>query len=379
MTDQSDIEIFILGTTYPLRGGLATFNDRLAQAFKDAGYRVTIYNFSLQYPSLFFPGKTQYSTDPPPVGLNILTKVNSINPFNWIKVGREIKNKRPLLLVLRYWMPFMAPCMGTIARIVKKNHFTKIVAIIDNIIPHEARFFDTCLSKYFLGSCHGFVAMSKSVLEDIGRFGNRKPRKFYPHPLYDTYGKPLSREEACQKLDLDPSFRYMLFFGFVREYKGLDILLQAFTDKRFEKLPVKLIIAGEFYTNAEPYRKMISDLNLSERIVMHNSFISNSEVPAWFCASDIIVQPYKSATQSGVTQIAYYFEKPMIVTNVGGLPEMVPDGKVGYVVEPNPKSLADAIYKFYSLGNTNEFVQHIKKEKQKFTWEGLIRTFEEFL
>lgn len=379
MTSPSDIEVFILGTAYPLRGGLASFNERLARAFKDAGYRVTIYNFSLQYPSFFFPGKTQYSTDSPPEGLDILSKVNSINPFNWLKIGREIRNRRPRLLVLRYWMPFMAPCMGTIARIVKKNHFTKIVAITDNIIPHEARFYDSCLSKYFLKSCHGFIAMSKTVLDDIGHFDKTKPRKFYPHPLYDNYGEPISRKEACHRLNLDPSFNYMLFFGFIRQYKGLDILLQAFADQRFEKLPLKLLIAGEFYIDPRPYYRMIDELKLSQRIVMHDSFISNSEIPAWFCAADLIVQPYKSATQSGVTQIAYYFEKPMIVTNVGGLPEMVPDGKAGYIVEPEPKSLAEAILKFFSQNNPKNFVRFIKEEKQKFTWEGLVKTFEEFL
>lgn len=371
--------IIIIGPAYPLRGGLASFNERMARAFADAGDIVTLYSFSLQYPSFLFPGKTQYSEGPAPENLSILTRVNSVNPLNWVRIGNEIRKKKPDLLILRYWIPFMAPCLGTIARIVARNRHTRIVPITDNIIPHEKRFFDTVLSGYFIKSCHGFVAMSKSVLNDIGKFDQKRPRRFYPHPLYDNYGPPIDREKACLQLDLDPAYRYLLFFGFIRDYKGLDILLNAFAMPDLIDLPVKLIIAGEFYTPAAPYLGLIENLGLKDRIVLHDSFIRNEEVPAWFCAADAVVQPYKTATQSGVTQIAYYFDKPMIITNVGGLAEMVPDGKAGFVTEPEPAAIADAIGRFYTEGLMETFTVNVKAEKQKFSWEGLVRTFHEFL
>jgi len=371
--------IIIVGPAHPLRGGLASFNERMAQAFTEAGDTVSLYSFSLQYPSFLFPGKTQYSDAPPPDGIQILTRINAINPINWIRIGNEIRKKKPDLLILRYWIPFMAPCLGTIARIVALNRHTRIVPITDNVIPHERRFFDAILSRYFIKSCHGFVAMSKAVLDDIHQFDTSRPRRFYPHPLYDNYGTAISREEACARLGLDPGYRYLLFFGFIRDYKGLDILLKAFAMTSHIHPPLKLLIAGEFYTPAAPYLSLIDKLGLNERIVLHDTFIRNDEVPAWFCAADAVVQPYKTATQSGVTQIAYYFDKPMIITNVGGLAEMVPDGKAGFVTKPEPAAIADAICRLYDENLMESFSENVKTEKQKFSWKGLVSTFHEFL
>ena len=364
--------IVIVGTAYPYRGGLAVYNERLAREFQSEGYDVTIYTFTLQYPNFLFPGKTQYSTSAAPKDLHIVRKINSVNPLNWIKVGREIKKLSPELVVIKFWLPFMAPCLGTIARIVRRNKTTRVISILDNIIPHEHRIGDRVFAQYFVDSVDGFVAMSQSVLADTETFDKRKLKIFSPHPLYDNFGEYVSREKAIQYLKLDPSPRYILFFGLVRDYKGLDLLLKAFADKRLNDANIKLIVAGEFYNNAEQYEDLERDLGLQGRIIWHREFVPDEEVRYYFSAADLIAQPYKSATQSGVTQIAYHFERPMLVTDVGGLAEIVPDGKVGYAVEPKVEAIADALVDWVALGD-GHFNKGLKEEKQKYSWNKMTQ------
>jgi glycosyltransferase involved in cell wall biosynthesis len=369
-------KIVLLGTTWPFRGGLATFNQRLAMALQSAGYEFAAYTFKLQYPSFFFPGKTQYTDQPAPEGLDIRIEVNSVNPFNWISVGRKIKKEKPDLLIIRYWIPFMSPCLGTIARIVRGNKHTRILTIADNIVPHERRIADNFFTWYFTHSSDGFITMSRAVLKDIKRLRKQAPMAFTPHPLYDSFGKIVSREHALKELKLDPSFRYLLFFGFIRDYKGLDWLLEAFADERLRQFPVKLIVAGEFYTSAEKYYQIIKERKLSEYIILRTDFIADNEVAYYFGASDMIVQPYKSATQSGVTQIAFHYNKPMLVTDVGGLSETIPHGKVGYVVNPGPPAIAEAIIDFYENNRREYFTQNVISEKEKFSWGNMVETIE---
>jgi len=371
-------KVVIVGSAYPLRGGgIATYNERLAKAFIDNGDELIIHSFKLQYPGFLFPGKTQYSTEPPPEGLDIRVTVNSINPFNWYKIGREIRKLKPELVIIRFWIPFMGPCLGTIARKIRKNKHTKVIAIADNIIPHEKKPLDKILIKYFVKSVDGFIFMSKSVLNDLNVFDKLKPRKYCPHPLYDNYGEAVTKEIARKQLKLDIASNYILFFGFIRDYKGLDILLEAFGDKRIKELPLKLLVAGEFYTDPKPYWDIIKKHDLNDDVFMTNDFIPNNEVVNYFCAADLIVQPYKDATQSGVTQAAYHFDKPMVVTNVGGLPEMIPHGKVGYVVPPDKDNIVDAICNFYNMKKEDEFVENVKQEKLKYSWDNMIEKIQE--
>ena len=358
-----------------MRGGLAAYNERLAKAYTQQGYEVKIFTFSLQYPNFLFPGKTQFSDEPKP-DLDIDICVNSINPLNWISVGRKIKKWNPDLLIIKYWLPFMAPCFGRIARIVKRNKKTKIVSILDNIIPHEKRFADRALSNYFVKSVDGFVAMSDSVMKDLETFDNKKPLQFCPHPLYDNFGEVISQKKAQKKLNLDSDYKYLLFFGFIRDYKGLDLLLKAMSRLKDNNHKIKLIVAGEFYSNEKTYLDLIEELKIKEQLVLATDFIPDSKVSLYFSAADLIVQPYKSATQSGVTQIAYHFEKPIITTDVGGLAEIVPDGKVGYVVQPNEVEIADAITKFFREANLEEMRENIKNEKKKYSWERLLETLD---
>jgi len=364
--------VVIIGTAHPLRGGLAAYNERLAKAFIERGDKVIIYTFSLQYPGIIFPGKTQYSSEPPPKNLDIRISVNSINPFNWIKIGRKIKKLKPDLVIVKYWIPFIAPCLGTITRIIRKNRHSKIVSILDNIIPHEVRIGDKLLSKYFVKSVDGFIAMSQSVKEDLKLFDKTKPCTLSPHPLYDNFGEAMSKEKAYELLNLDKSKKYLLFFGFIRDYKGLDILLEAMNNEDIKKSNIKLIVAGEYYTDSKPYYEIIEKHKLHDKLVLKTDFIADSDVAKYFCAADIIVQPYKTATQSGVTQIAYHFNKPMIVTDVGGLAEIIPHNKAGYVVDVDPKKISQSILNFYNEDREKEMIKFVKKEKEKYTWDKMI-------
>ena len=363
------MKVVIIGPAHPLRGGLASFNQRLARQFSNEGHECSIVSFSLQYPSFLFPGTTQYSSDAAPGDVTIHTLINSVNPLNWLSVGSKIKKWKPDLVVVRYWLPFMGPALGTILRTVKKNKQIKIVCIADNVIPHEKRFGDIPFTKYFLRAPEAFVTMSEKVLSDLRTFTN-KPAQLVQHPLYDNFGEPVTKTEARKHLGLDEKDRLILFFGFIRQYKGLDLLLKAMADTRIKKENIKLVVAGEFYEDDKAYLQLIRDNNLQEQVILKTNFIPDSEVKYFLCSGDCVVQPYKNATQSGVTPLAYHFEKPMIVTNVGGLPSLVPDEKVGLVCEPEPVSIANAILKFYQLGE-QYFIPHLRSEKEKYSWSKL--------
>jgi glycosyltransferase involved in cell wall biosynthesis len=363
-------KVIIIGSAWPLRaGGLATFNERLAKQFIEEGFDTSIYTFSLQYPNFLFPGSTQLSNDPAPAHLKIKACINSINPFNWLKVGNELRKLKPDYIVVRFWMPFFGPCLGTILRIVNRNKFTQIICIADNIIPHEKRLGDTVLTKYFLSSIHRFVTMSEKVNEDLRTF-TQKPSINIVHPIYDNFGDIVSKEEARKYLHLPVNEKIILFFGFIRKYKGLDLLLEAMNDARIKEANIKLLIAGEFYDKKEEYESIISNNNLANAVYLRTQFIDNSEVKYYLGAADFVIQPYKHATQSGVTPLAYHFEKPMLVTNVGGLADLVPHLKVGVVTEPNVQAIASGIIQLYELGETH-FLKQLCEEKKKLSWDKL--------
>ena len=370
------MKIVILGTAYPYRGGLATFNERLARQFQAEGHDVEVVTFTLQYPSFLFPGKTQYSNEVAPTDLRIKRWVNSCNPFNWVSVGRKIRKMQPDMLVTCYWMAFFAPCYGIIERIVKGNGKTRCLALVHNMIPHEPSLLDKLFAPFYVKSTDGFVALSDSVVKDIDKLDKcRKPKTFSPHPIYDHYGERMSKAEACELLKLDADKDYMLFFGLVRAYKGLDLLLDAM-GKMHDKLPnLRLLIAGEFYEQEEGYREQIKNLGLTEKIIIRNEFIPDADLRLYFGAADLIVQPYKTATQSGVTQVAFHFEKPMLVTNVGGLGEIVHDHKMGYAVHPNAESIAEAIIDYYENDRQEDYTQYLILEKEKYSWSILTKAF----
>ncbi len=367
-------KIVIIGPAHPLRGGLATFNQRLAKQFIDEGHDCSIYSFSLQYPSFLFPGKTQFTDEPAPENISIHTVINSVNPFNWLKIGNRLKKQRPDLIIVRFWLPFMGPALGTILRRVKKNKHTKIVCIADNVIPHEKRPGDKPFTRYFLKSCDAFITMSDKVMTDLRSFEKNKPAQLVSHPLYDNFGAILSKQEARQHLGLPENEKIILFFGFIRKYKGLDLLLEAMSVLKNSKSggeKVKLLVAGEFYEDEKPYKEQVEKLHIAGQLILRTDFIPDSEVKYYLCAADAVIQPYRNATQSGVTPLAYHFEKPMVVTNVGGLPALVPDKKVGLVVEPTPEAIAGGIEQFYQTGE-GYFIPHLRIEKEKYSWTNLV-------
>ena len=366
------MKVIIVGPAFPLRGGIANFNESLCREFVKAGHDTQIYSFSLQYPSLLFPGTTQYETGKPPSDISIKTIINSINPFNWINSALKIKKQKPDLVIVRFWIPFMGPCLGTIMRIVKFNTKIKVIAITDNVIPHEKRFGDSFFTRYFVKSCQGFVAMSKAVLNDLNNFTNNQHKAFIPHPIYDTFGEKVTKHDALQKLKLDPKKHYILFFGFIRQYKGLDLLLKAMADEHIKKLNITLIVAGEFYESPEPYLQLIQKHQLEQHLILNTHYIHSDLVKYYFCAADLIVQPYHTATQSGVTQIAYHFERPMLVTNVGGLAEMVPHQLCGYVADRDPQQIANYIKDFYLESRETEMVKNTIQEKKNFSWKAMV-------
>ena len=370
------MNVIIIGPAHPLRGGgITTFNERLARQFKNEGHQTCIYSFSLQYPGFLFPGKSQFTDQPAPEDLEIHSRINSVNPLNWISVGKKIKNLKPDIVIVRYWIPFMGPCLGTILRIIKKNKHTKIICIADNIVPHEKRIGDKPFTRYFIKPVYAFITMSEKVLHDLRLFTTKKAI-LVPHPLYDNFGEKISKAEARKQLAISNGQKIILFFGFIRKYKGLDILLDSMKILKDSTLPIancQLLIAGEFYEDRKTYDEQIERLGIKDNLILHTHFIPDNEVKNYLCAADVVIQPYRNATQSGVTPLAYHFEVPMIVTNVGGLPVMVPDNKVGLVAEPTAASLAEKIGEYFDKGE-NYFLPQLIEEKKKFSWTKMVES-----
>ena len=364
------MKITILGPAHPYRGGLASIMEIMARTFQRRGDEVDIKTFTLQYPSLLFPGESQTVATPPPADLRICRCVNTMNPLNWVRVGRRIRCERPDFVLMKYWTPFMAPCFGTIARIARGNGHTKVLCQIDNVEPHERHLTDKPFNRYYLHSVDGFVYMSEQVHSELRAYSDA-PALFSPHPLFENFGERVERSEACVRLGLDPANRYVLFFGLIRDYKGLDLLLDAWAQLRRAGRTEgrRLIVAGEFYTAREPYLNRIADNGLQDEVLLHDRFIPDDDVKYYFSAADFVVQPYKTATQSGVTQIAYQFCVPMVVTKVGGLAEIVPDGRVGYVCEPTPEGVAGAIERMYEGDTLQRFRENCVEERRRFSWE----------
>ena len=365
--------IVIIGPGWPLRGGLSAFDEQLVRTFTDKNIKARIETFSLQYPSFLFPGTSQYTNEPAPKDVNIHAGINSINPFNWLRIGLKLRKEKPDLIIVRYWIPFLAPCLGSICKIAKSNKHTKVIAIVDNMIPHEKRIGDEIFTKYFSTSVDGFLTMSDKVTKDV-KIYSTKPTLLSPHPIFKHFGESISKEDARKALGIKVNEKIILFFGFIRQYKGLDILLKAMAVNEIKEAGIKLMIVGEFYEDAQPYHDLIKSLGIEASVILHTQFVPDSDVKKYVCSADFMIQPYKHATQSGVTPLAYHFEIPMLVTNVGALADTVPDGKVGVVVEPNEMDIATGIQILYQNG-TEYYLNNIKDEKKKYSWEQMANNF----
>ena len=373
MENTRSLKIFIIGPAFPLRGGPAQFNENLCLELNKEGHDAQIISYKLQYPNFLFPGSSQFEkSGSAPQDIKIHTILNTINPFNWLMVARFIRKQKPDFILFRYWLPFFGPCLGTIGKLVKSH--TKVLALTDNIIPHEKRIGDHIFTKYFVKNCDGFIAMSKVVLNDLSIFTQNLNKAYSPHPMYENYGDPISIDLARKKLNLNPHDKIILFFGLIRHYKGLDILLEALAAPEIKNQGVKLLIAGEFYDDKNFYLQLIKKLNLQDCVIVHDKFIPNDEVRDYFCASNLVAQTYRNATNSGVTMVGYFYEKPMLVTNVGGLSEIVPNEFCGYVVENNCALISEKVVDFFANNRENEFVKNVKIEKKKYEWIEFINS-----
>lgn len=374
------MKIILLSPAHPLRGGIAASSERLMQEMQAVGHEVFIWSFRLQYPAALFPGKTQYTDDPPPPGLRIEPRLNSINPFNWLRIGWALAQARPDRVWVRFWLPFMGPCLGTVLRVARLLSGGKlpVTALVDNIVPHEKRPGDGLFARYFVRACDDFVVMSRSVGEEIRAFLPQKAAvrpdvvRFAPHPVYDIYGAAQAKPAARSRLGLPPTAqRVVLFFGLIRPYKGLDLLIEALAHPQVRDLGIHALVAGECYADWDDYAGLIERLGLGERVHAAVRFIPNDEVSTYFSAADLVVQPYRTATQSGISQIAYHFDKPMVVTRVGGLPEIVTEGVSGYAVEPEAAALAAALRDFFVHERAAALSEGVRREKQRFSWQYL--------
>ena len=373
MENTRSLKIFIIGPAFPLRGGPAQFNENLCLELNKEGHDAQIISYKLQYPNFLFPGSSQFEkSGSAPLGIKIHTILNTINPFNWLMVARFIRKQKPDFILFRYWLPFFGPCLGTIGKLVKSH--TKVLALTDNIIPHEKRIGDHVFTKYFVKNCDGFIAMSKVVLNDLSIFTQNLNKAYSPHPMYENYGDAISIDLARKKLNLNPHDKIILFFGLIRHYKGLDILLEALAAPEIKNQGIKLLIAGEFYDDKNFYLQLIKKLNLQDCVIVHDKFIPNDEVRDYFCASNLVAQTYRNATNSGVTMVGYFYEKPMLVTNVGGLSEIVPNEVCGYVVENNCALISEKVVDFFANDREKEFVKNVKIEKKKYEWIEFINS-----
>lgn len=373
-----EMKIYHIGPAHPLRGGIANFNETLANACHKQGHESELISYSLQYPNFLFPGKTQFTADGYSGSSPIRTLINSINPVSWVKTGLLIKNEAPDAVVIHLWMPFFCPALGTIARLAKRNKKTKIIVLCHNVIPHEKKPGDALLSKYFLSIADGYIAMSKSVLDDLSHFTPSVNKLFIPHPIYDIFGNAVEKATAKRELSLDLDKKYILFFGMVRKYKGLDLLIDAFAKLYKTQKDTRLLVAGEFYGNTDGYLTQIRDLGIEDAVIIRNEFIATDQVKYYFSASDIVAQTYKTATQSGVTQIAYHFQKPMLVTNVGGLAEIVPPS-VGFVTDVSADAVAEKLALFFSDNMEEQMSLATVAEKKRFSWDSMVAGIEQLV
>jgi len=371
------MKITIIAPVFPYRGGIAQSTEILYHKLVERGHSVRLINFRRQYPDLLFPGKTQYVSDP--AGASTIASerlLDSIAPYTWVKAARAIKSEQPDVLIFRYWMPFFAPMIGCICRLVRKRFSGRIVMICDNVIPHEPRPGDLALTRFAFKHVDHVILLSEYVKQDLLRLNPRADHDVVPHPVYESFGEAVDKQQAKQALGLSAE-RVVLFFGYVRAYKGLDILLAAMPEI-LENQPLKLLIVGEFYDSEEKYRKQIASLGIREHVQIYSEFVPDNAVRRYFSAADVVVLPYKSATQSGIVQLAYHLNKPCIVTDVGGLSEVVLDGKTGYVVEPdNPKAVAEAVKRFYRENREEAFSKNVRKEKRKYSWQRMVEVIEQ--
>jgi len=368
------MRISIIGPFQPFRGGISDFNTALFIEL-DKSHDIQVINYSTQYPKILFPGKTQYKNNADEL-FKSERILSSINPLSWNKTANKIIEFQPDIVVFHYWMPFFVPALRKISKSLKKNIDAKIIVICHNLIPHENHNFAQFFTKIFIKNIAQFIVMSESVKSDLLKIVPNAKFKLIPHPIYNIFGNTIDKKIARKNLDIKAK-NVVLYFGLIREYKGLDILLNSIPIIKQELNDFIIIVAGECYGKTEKYYDIIEKLKIQDSVDLRLKFIPDNEVADYFSAADVVALPYRTATQSGITQIAYNFNRPVIVSDVGGLAEIVPNGKVGYVVKPQSEDFANAIIKFFKEDNFEEFSKNIEPHKQLFSWEKFVNNLME--
>jgi D-inositol-3-phosphate glycosyltransferase len=378
------MKFVLVGTAYPLRGGIAQFNATLVHTLRQRGHEVHVLTFSRQYPNLLFPGKSQKEEGAAPEGLDVGAEimVDTINPWTWWKAAKRIREIKPDVVFYKYWMPFFAPCFGSISRWVRSTG-ARIIYICDNIIPHEHRPFDRALTRYLVGSGDAFVVMTRSVEDDLRTFNKDAEAALVPHPVYEHFGAPIPRDEALSRLAerglplVNEDRPLILFFGIIRPYKGLDILLRAMS-RIIKETGAGLIVGGEFYSGRKETLQLVSELGLEKDVYFVDGYVPNEDVGLYISASRVVVLPYRSATQSGIVQVAYQLDCPVIATDVGGLGEMIRHGETGFLVPPeDPAAVAAAVCRYLKEGLEGPMREAVRKEKGRFTWARMAAAVED--
>ena len=369
------MKIAYLSTFYPFRGGIAQFNAAMYRNYEKE-HHIKAFTFTRQYPNILFPGKSQMvAEDDNSDAINSLQILDSINPLTYIKTAKTISKFKPDLMITKFWMPFFAPSLGWVSGSLKRKG-TAVVSILDNVIPHEKRPGDIALIKYFLNRNSGFVVMSSQVKNDLLALQPKAQFIEVAHPLYDHFGNKISKEKAREHLSIPNNKKVLLFFGFIRSYKGLDILIDTLSMLSDDYI---LIIAGEMYGDFKDYDLQIAKLGLEDRIVKNVRYISDQQVPIFFSAADCCVLPYKSATQSGITSISFHFDLPVVATDIGGLKEMIEPHQTGIMADkPDASALKTAIENFFQPGISEKLIKNIKEYKKQFSWENLANRIIEF-
>jgi glycosyltransferase involved in cell wall biosynthesis len=370
------VRIVLVGTAYPMRGGIAHYIALLYRTLRKRGHRVSVLSFKRQYPSLLFPGRTQRDEGAEMIPVESHPVLDSVNPISWILAFLWLKKEKPDVVYFKYWMPFFAPCYAFLTFGLKTRLRIPVLFLCDNVIPHEKKFMDFWLTRLVLRFPDAFIVQSKTVLSELRSFRPAARTRLVPHPVYEIFPKPVTKTEAKRRLGILDG-RVILFFGYVRAYKGLHTLLEALPKIR-KKLPVRLVVCGEFYEGREEILGLIDRLGVRDAVTLKDHFIPNEKVVNYFCAADLVVLPYTSATQSGIIQIAYFYDRPVVATTVGGLPEMVRDDRTGYLVPPeNPAAIAGAVLRFYRENRTGFFGKNIRTEKKKYSWDRMAEAIEE--
>lgn len=366
------MRICLIGPMHPLRGGIAHYNAQLALELLRR-HEIVMISFSRQYPTLLFPGRTQFDDGPPPQGLIAEPLLDSINPVSWVRAGRRIAEIAPDLVIVHWWHPFFGPCLGTAMRVAGWRSCARVIFICHNVVPHEPFPAANRLTRFALAAGHGWLVQSETDRRDLESFNLRGRIFRLPHPSGKGFGGPIEKAEAKNRLDLTGNT--LLFFGLIRPYKGLPWLLEAMP-LILQKVDCTLLVVGEFYEGKDRCLNLIQARGLASKVRVIDRFVSDDEVSLYFSAADLVVLPYESATQSGIVPIAYAFERPVVTTAVGGLPEAVQDGETGLLVEPrNPTALASAIVRFFNEKLEPAFSRNIST-RTPFSWTDLARTLE---